>query len=224
MSKMRIVMIGGNKTVYFLARQFVQRGDHVTIINRDKMRARELAEHTRATVVLGEGTSVRRLEEAGARRADVLLALTSHDHDNLIGCQLAQQLYGVPRTMALVNDPENEEIFRSLGITVVFSATRIIAQMIDQLAHHDDIMTLLPIAQGRLSVADVRLHENSPAIGKNLIELELTDGSLIAAIIRGEEMIVPRGTTRLLVEDHLILISQPEHQDQDIHTLCGESI
>ncbi len=222
MSKMRILMIGGSKTVYFLARQFVQRGDHVTIINRDMNRAKELAQHTKATVVFGEGSDVRRLEEAGARRADVLLALTGHDQDNLITCQLAQQIYGVPRTMALVNDPDNEEMFRALGITVVFSATRIIAQMIDQLAHHDDITTLLPIAQGRLNVTDVRLHEDSPAIGKNLIELELTEGSLIVAIIRGDEMIVPRGTTRLLVEDHLILISQPEDQDKNLVMLCGE--
>jgi trk system potassium uptake protein len=220
--KMRIMMIGGSKTIYFLARQFVERGDHVTIINRDRQRCKELAQQTKATVVFGEGSNVDRLEEAGARRADLLLALTTHDQDNLIACQIAQKIYGVPRTLALVNDPENEALFQQLGITVVFSATRIIGQMIDQFAHFDDITTLLPIAQGRINVTDVRLDANSPAIGKSLQELELTSGSLIAAIIRGEDMIVPRGATRLLIDDHLILISQPDHQEQDLVTLCGE--
>jgi trk system potassium uptake protein TrkA len=221
---MRIIMIGGSKTVYFLARQFVQRGDHVTIINRDMGRCTELAEQTKATVVYGEGSDVTRLDDAGARRADILLALTSHDQDNLIACQLAHKIYGVPRTLAIVNDPENEATFQELGITVVFSATRIIAQMIDQFAHFDDITTLMPIAQGRITVTDIRLDSSSPAIGKSLQELELTEGSLVAAILRNEKTIIPRGYTRLLVNDHLILISQPEHHEQDLVTLCGESV
>lgn len=220
--KMRILMVGGDKTVYFLARQFVAKGNHVTIINRDPLRSKELAEHTKATVVFGEGSDVNRLEEAGARRADVMLALTSHDQDNLITCQIAQKLFGVPRTLALVNDPENEAVFRKLGISVAFSATRIISSLIEQQASFDDITALMPIAEGRINVTDVRLDEDSPAIGKNLIELELTEGSLIACIIRGDDVLVPRGATTLEVNDHLILISHPEHEEQDLITLCGE--
>lgn len=218
---MRIIMIGGDKTVYFLARQFVEKGSHVTIINRDANRARELAQQTQALVVLGDGSDVNRLEEAGARRADVVMALTSHDQDNLIACQIAQKMFAVPRTLALVNDPENEEIFRKLGISVAFSATRIIASLIEQQASFDDITTLMPIAEGRINVTDVRLDQDSPAVGKTLLELELTEGSLIAAIIRGEDVLVPRGATRLQDRDHLILISHPEHEEQDLVTLCG---
>ncbi len=218
---MRIIMVGGDKTVYFLARQFVDKGHHVTIINREDTRARELAQQTQALVVLGDGSDVQRLEEAGARRADVVMALTSHDQDNLISCQIAQKMFAVPRTLALVNDPENEDIFRKLGITVAFSATRIIASLIEQQATFDDITALMPIAEGRINVTDVRLDPESPAIGKTLIELELTEGSLIAAIIRNDDVLVPRGATRLQAHDHLILISHPEHEEQDLVTLCG---
>ena len=218
---MRIIMIGGDKTVYFLARQFIEKGSHVTIINRDPNRARELAQQTQALVVLGDGSDVQRLEEAGARRADVVMALTSHDQDNLISCQIAQKMFAVPRTLALVNDPENEDIFRKLGITVAFSATRIIASLIEQQATFDDITTLMPIAEGRINVTDVRLDQYSPAVGKTLLELELSDGSLIAAIIRGEDVLVPRGGTRLQDRDHLILISHPEQEAEDLITLCG---
>lgn len=220
---MRIIIVGGDKTVYFLARQMVAKHYHVTIINRDLARCKELAEQTKATVVFGEGSSPERLEEAGARRADAVLALTSHDQDNLIVCQIAQKRFGVPHTLALVNDPDNETVFHKLGIKAAFSATRIISTMIEQRAHFDDITALMPIAQGRINVADVRLKEDSPAIGKTLQELELTEGSLIASIIRNDEMIVPRGSTRLEAEDHLILLSHPEHQEQDLITLLGEA-
>ena len=218
---MRIVIIGGSKTVYHLTRQLVERGNHVTIINRESTRSRELSQMTRATVVYGEGTDASRLEEAGARRADVVLALTSHDQDNLIACQLAQKLYGVPRSLALVNDPENEEVFTKLGVQIAFSATRVIASLIEQQASFEDITSLMPVADGRINITDVRLDVNSPAVGKSLIELELSGGTLIAAILRDDEVLVPRGQTRLMVDDHLILISQPETQERDLRTICG---
>jgi trk system potassium uptake protein len=218
---MRIIMIGGDETVYFLARQFVRKHFHVTIINRDPARAKELAERTKATVVLGDGTFVNRLEEAGAHQADAVLAMTAHDQDNLIACQIAGKLFGVPRTMALVNDPDNEVVFQRLGVTLAFSKTRIIASLIDQQTDFEDITALMPLARGRLNVTDVRLDAHSPAVGKTLLELELTEGSLIAAIIRDDEVVVPRGPTRLMADDHLILISHPEQQKVDLKVLCG---
>ena len=218
---MRVIIIGGNQTVYFLARQFVRRRYHVTIINRDPVRSRLLAQQTKATVVLGDGTHVQILEEAGARQADVLLALTSHDQDNLIACQIAQRLFDMPRTIAQVNDPDNEDVFRQLGVTHPFSATRIIGSILDQETDFEDITTLMPLAQGRINVADVRLHEDSPAVGKTLTELELSGNSLIACIIRDDEVIVPRGSTRLQADDHLVLVSHPEHQKRDLDLLCG---
>lgn len=218
---MRVIIIGGSKTVYFLTRQFMRRNYHVTILNRDPSLCRMMAQDTKATVVIGDGTDVNRLEEAGARQADVFLALTNHDQDNLIACQLAKNLFGVPRTIALVNDPDNEEIFLLLGVTVAFSATRLIGSILDQETNFDSITAYLPLAEGRVGVTDVELTEGAPAIGKTLIELELTDKALIACIIRDDEFIVPRGSTRLQINDHLLLISHPEDLKQNIETLCG---
>jgi len=217
---MRLILIGGNQTVYFLARQFVRRHYHVTIINRDPLRSCALAQQTKATVVLGDGTDVRFLEEAGAREADVLLALTKHDQDNLIACQIAQRLFGIPRTIALVNDPDNEDIFKQLGVTVAFSATRIIGSILDQEANFEEITGLISLAHGRINMWDVRLHAGSPAIGKTVMELNLSDNSLIACIVRNEDVIVPKGSTRLEENDHLVLISHPENQKHDLDRLC----
>ena len=218
---MRLIIIGHSQTVYYLARQFVRRKYHVTVISSDEQRSREIAEHTKATVILGDGTDIQRLEESGARQADVLLALTQHDQDNLIACQIAQEIFQIPRTIALVNDPDNEPIFQELGVSVAFSATRILGAILDQEAGFEDVMDLMPIAQGRVNITEVRIPEDSPALGKSLIDLELTEQSLIACIIRNNQMIIPRGNTELQANDHLILISQPANQEHDLKILCG---
>ncbi len=217
---MRMILIGGNNTVYFLARQFVE-NHHVTIINRDPERSKELAHKTKATVILGDGTDIARLEEAGARRADVLLALAGHDADNLIACQIAKQMYGVPRVMALVNDPQNEDVFRRLGVDEVFSITRVLTKIIEQQTVFEEITELMPLASGKINITDIRLNPGAPAVGQTLSELQLTENSLIAAIIRNDHLVVPRGNTRLEVNDHLVVITDPEGSRPDIQLLCG---
>lgn len=218
---MRIILVGGDKIVYFLARQFVQRNYHVTIINRDVARGRELAERTKATVVLGDGTDASRLEEAGARQADVVLSLTAHDPDNLVICQIASRRFGVPRTIALVNDPDNEDIFQRLGVTVAFSASRIIGSLIEQETDFDNITTLMPLARGRINITDVRIDADSPSVGKTLTELNLNEDSLIACILRDNDVIVPRGGVTIQAHDHLILIVHPHNELHDLQVLCG---
>lgn len=137
---MRIILIGGNKTTYFLARTFSSKGYHLAIINKDPAEAKWLSEQVKALVILGDGSDPAILEQAGARRADVVISLTPQDEDNLIACQIARQMYGVPRTMALVNDPDNEAIFAQLGVTTTFSATRMIAALIERQTGLEDVI------------------------------------------------------------------------------------
>jgi len=219
---MRIILIGGDETVYFLARQLKQKGHHITIINRDAQHCQLLFKQTDAMVIHGDGSDKATLEEAGARKADVVLALTPYDQDNLVACQIAQKIYGVPRTIALVNDPENEEIFQKLGVSQAFSSTRVIASLIEQQAHFEDIKRLMPIGEGKIQITDVKLDRDSPAIGKPLMDLGLSAGTLIACIIRGEEVIVPRGSNQLQVDDHVLIISQPGSEEDDLLLLVGE--
>ena len=99
---MRCILVGGGKTAYFLARDFISKGYHVTLVVRNGGEATSLSRRVRATVLHGDGSDPELLEEAGARRADVLLALTPHDEDNLVACQLAQRMFGVPRTISVL--------------------------------------------------------------------------------------------------------------------------
>lgn len=135
---MELILIGGGKTAYFLARQLSNKSHRLILISSDPVEARWLSEQlTTALVILGDGTDPEVLAEAGAARADVVVALTPHDQDNLVTCQLARQMYSVPWTIALANDPDNEAIFAQLGISATFSVPHLIATLIEQRAGPD---------------------------------------------------------------------------------------
>lgn len=219
---MRVIIVGGGKTVYFLAKQFAAKGYHTSIINRNEHDAQRLSRHLEATVIRGDGSEPAVLESAGARQTDVVLAMTPHDQDNLITCQLAQRMYGVPRTIALVNDPESEPIFRQLGVTIAFSATQIIATLIEEQADFDEVINLIPAAGGRVNVTEVTLPDDAPAVGMQLRELRIPQNALIATIIRDEEVIIPGGASRLETDDRLIIITQPETYADTIRALTGD--
>ena len=127
---MRIILIGDGNLIYFLGKKFVAEKHQLTIINSNLTEAKNFAHQIKATVILGDGTDPGILKEADIARADIVLALTHHDEDNLVACQIAQQHYGVSRTIALVNDPANQQFFEEMGISVAFSATQIIANLI----------------------------------------------------------------------------------------------
>ena len=217
---MNILMVGGGKAVYFLCRTFLSKGYRVTIVNRDKEECTLLARRLKSTIVHGDGSDPEVLEDAGANTADALLAVTPNDQDNLVICQLADLRFGVPRTLALVNDPENEEVFRGLGIAAV-STTRIVTGLIEQRTGFDEIINLMPIDEGRVNLTEIILKENSPVIGRALREIELPDDSLVAYILRKGRPVVPRGPTVLQEQDRLIVISVPENYGRVLKVLTG---
>jgi len=219
---MKIILIGGGKTVYFLAKQFIAEGQSVTIINRDPEESQAMSHELDATILLGDGSDPEMLEQAGTGSADVLLSMTSRDHVNLVACQVANEKFDVARTIALVNNPENEEIFRKLGVSLIFSATRIITSLLEQETDFMAITNLMAVAQGKVNVSEVRLPENALVSGKSLQELKLPAGFLLATIIRNGEVLVPSGSTILQAHDQLILIGQAENYRDALRILTGE--
>ncbi|MDJ0593865.1 MAG: NAD-binding protein [Pleurocapsa sp. MO_226.B13] len=219
---MKIILIGGSKLAYFLAKQFASKNYYTTIINDNYDEAKTLSRSLKATVIYGQGSNPALLAQAGAFQADVVLSLTTHDEDNLIACQIAQKEYGVPRTIALVNDPQNQPIFEKLGVTVAFSATQIIASLIEQQTTSGDIQNLLPIAEGKVNVTEIALENDNPVVGKTIDEIQLPNGTLIATILRQGEVIVPNGENSLQALDRLIVIGQPESYGQLMRLLCNE--
>lgn len=217
----KILIVGGGKLTYFLSRTLISKGYKVSIINRDMEECTWLAQRLKAVVVYGDGSDPQILEEAGAYNADAVLAITPNDQDNLIICQLAELRFHVSRTLAFVNDPDNEEAFRQLGITA-FSTTRILSSLIEQRAGFEDIINLIPIGEGKINVTEVELKDTSSVIGRMLRDIALPESSLIASILRAGQPVVPRGGTILEARDRLIVITLPENHGQVIRILTGD--
>ncbi|HRX84382.1 MAG TPA: TrkA family potassium uptake protein [Phycisphaerae bacterium] len=218
---MKIIIVGGGKTLYFLCRNFAAKGHDVVVINRDAAECIELARQLRATVVQGDGSDAAILKEAGAMGADALLAITPHDQDNLVICQLATLQFEVPRAVALANDPDNAAIFDRLGIAS-FSTTHIVSSLIEQRAALEQITNLLPLGEGRVNVTEIQLDAQSPVAGKALKEIQLPENALIAVVIRDGEPIVPRGGNTLLAGDRVVLITLRENHGPVLKTFTGE--
>jgi len=221
---MNTLIIGGGKIVYFLARAFFSKGYNVTIINRKKEECSWLARQLKATVVFGNATDPQVLKEAQASSMDAVLAITPNDEDNLIICQMAKLNFGVQKTLALVNDPDNEQVFQELGVTTAFSTTRMISGLIEQRTGLEEIVSLFSVAEGKVNVTEVALTKNSPVLGKSLMEINLPTNCLIACILRDGTPVIPRGGTTLCAGDRLVLITLPENHGPVLKMLTGSNI
>ena len=217
---MKVLIVGAGKTLFFLCRNFTAKGYEVVIINRDRDECVQLTRQLTATVVWGDGSDSTILKEAGAMGAQVVLAITPNDQDNLIICQLASIQFGVPRAIALANDPENVEIFEKLGVSS-FSTTHIIGSLIEQRASLEQIINLLPVGEGRVNVTEIILEVNSPVAGKLLKDIVLPENALVAVVMRDKQPIVPRGATQLLADDQVVLITLPENHGTVLKAFTG---
>lgn len=219
---MRLLFVGGGNLAYYVARAALAKAHHVTLIVRDGAEAELLAQRTGALVVRGDGTLPDVQEDAGARRTDVLVALSPHDPDNLVSCQVAQRWFGVPRTVALVNDPDNRRLFEALGVKSVVSAAEILGGLIEHETGLAGILGALPLARGEASLMDVSLPEEAPAVGVALVDLPLPEDALVAGVIRGGRLLIPRGGLELKAGDELLLLSREDCADRALAALLGE--
>jgi len=220
---MRIIIVGNSKEVYHLSRLFISKGYSITIINRKKEECVWLSRHLKALVILGDGSDPQILEEVEASKADAILAITSNDQDNLAICQLGSLRFNVPRTLALVNDPDNESIFKKLGITAI-STTRILSSLIEQSTDFEEITNLTPVGEGKINVTEITLSKTSSVIGRSLQEINLPESSLIASILRGDKVIIPRGGTVLEKGDRLVVITLPDNHGLVLKKLSDSSV
>jgi len=218
---MKVLIVGGGSTLYFLSRNFTSKGYEVVIINRNEKECVQLARQLSATVVCGDGSDAGILKEAGAMGADAVLAITPNDQDNLVICQLASLKFGVPRSVALANDPDNAEVFEKLGVSA-FSTTHIVSSLIEQRASLEQITNMLPVGEGRVNVTEILIDANSPVTGKLMKEIDLPENALVAIVIRDNKPIVPRGASDLMAGDRLILITLPENHGRVLKAFTGE--
>lgn len=219
---MYIVIVGGGKIGYFLARRLRANQHTVILIEKDQNVVQDIAQQLDIVVICGDGCEPAVLEQAGIERAEVVVALTGNDAENFIICQMAKERFKVSRTIARVNDPENERAFNELGIDVPVGVTVILGKIIEEEASFTDFVDLFSFKRGKLSLIRVDLPESSPIINKKLQELQLPPNSVLVSIMRGDEIIVPKGDTVLRPLDDVIALTFIEHKQQLLNYLIGE--
>lgn len=218
---MHLVIIGGGRIGIFLAKRLLQQRHSVVIIEKEPEMAQEIARDIEAIVLCGDGCEPAILEQAGIERADVIAAITGNDEDNFVACQVAKEQFKVKRTIARVNDPENERAFNELGIDVAIGATVILGKIIEEEASFSDFVELLSFKRGKLALIRIDLPEESPVINKPLQELQLPPSSVLVCIVRADEVIVPKGDTVLKPLDDVVALTLIENKQQLLNYLIG---
>ncbi|MFH1259862.1 MAG: NAD-binding protein [Elusimicrobiota bacterium] len=209
---MYIVIVGAGKVGYNLAKLLLKGEHEVSVIEKSKERYSTVVDDLGEAVIYGDGVESTVLKEAGANRADVLVAVTGDDEDNLVICQMAKVMFLVPRTIARINDPENEDIFTGLGIDATVSSTMIINSLIEQKVDATLIMPLLTLNGGNIEVVQAEMSGSSALANKLVSQIKLPPDCILIAVLRANEIIIPRGDTLLKANDVIISLVKKENE------------
>ena len=216
---MKVVIVGGGKVGHHLARVLRRERKPVVVIELDQERAEEVANETGALVIHGDGTDVRILQEADLEHATRLVAVTGSDEDNLVACQLARTAFDCPEVLARVNDPRNERTFTALNVPLV-SVTSHLVQLLGQKIDLGELNRIATLGDGAVLIVEVEVPENRSPVA--VAALGLPEPTLLAAIRRGKEVIIPDGTSQIVPGDRVVAVTQAESEELTRSVLRGE--
>jgi len=216
-----IIIAGGGKVGVNLARELYESGHEVAVIESDSARAAALSNKLDCPVFIGDSSTHDVLESADAQRARVFVAATGSDQDNLIACQVAKKVFGVPKTIARASNPKNEDVMARLGVDSTVSSTAIIQQVIERELPTVRIKTLLSLQDGAFQILEYPIDANSPAAGHFLRDVELPLESNLILILRGNTTVVPRGETQVNEGDIIVALVNTDQEAQLRTALLG---
>lgn len=218
---MYIIVVGGGNVGYGLALELQQMPDHeVTIVELNAARAAQLRAELGEMVVHGDGSEIAFLEQVGAARADLLIAVSADDGANLITCQVAKHWFKVPRTISRVNDPRNAALFLRLGVDSIISAAGAVLAQIEATLPEHTMIPLMALEGSGLHIVDMRVQARSPAVGRPLRDLHFPPGVLIAIVVRANAAQVPDGSTVLQPGDEVIAVI-PQELDGEVRAMIS---
>jgi trk system potassium uptake protein TrkA len=211
---MYIMIVGGGKVGYYLAKQLVEDGHEVLIIEKDAARCEQISGELGDIVVHGDGCEGTTLEAAGTGRADLFIAVTGDDEDNLVACQVAKSKFDVPHTVARINNPKNETIFKNLGIDTTVSSTAVILAHIEQELPSHPLIPLMTLRGGGLEIVEVKIPPDSGVVGKRIKDLLIPQQSLIILTIDEDGAPrIPSSDTVVHAGDEVVAVTRRETED-----------
>lgn len=218
---MYVIIVGGGKVGYYLAKELVEASHEALVIERDPAKIGETSESLGEIVMRGDGCEAAIQEKAGAGRADLFLAVTGGDEVNLVACQVARHVFNVPRTVARINNPKNEHIFRKLGIDLTVSATSAIMSHIEQELPTHPLISLLKLRHG-FEIVEVRIPDGAAVVDKLIRDVILPNQSIIWGIVDTDgNPKTPTAETVLHAGDEVVAVTLQESEEALRTALTG---
>ncbi len=213
---MYIIVVGAGKVGYYLAKELLEapEGHEVLVIEQDAAKCERVTQELGDIALRGDGCEAATMEKAGFGRADMVIAVTGDDEDNLVVCQVAKAKFSVPRTVARINNPKNESIFKRLGIDTTVSATAAILAQIEQELPTHPLIHLLQLKGGGLEIVEVKVPKSASVVGQRVGALLLPQQSLITLIVDADGTPrVPSSDTVIRAEDQVVAVTRTESGD-----------
>lgn len=217
---MFVIIVGGGKTGSYLAELLLAGGHQVRVIDQRSEVIEKLAAELPADVIVrGDGADPQVLLNVGIRTAQVVAAVTGDDENNLVVATLARSEFGVRRVIARINNPKNAWLFTpDMGVDVAINQSDLMAKLIVEEMSLGDMMTLVKLRKGEVSIVEEKIEPGAPAAGQAIKNVPLPSGCTLAAVIRKGEVITPRGDTLLQPNDEVVAVIRTE-QEADLHRL-----
>jgi trk system potassium uptake protein TrkA len=204
-----VIIAGAGKVGRNLARELLSKEHEVTLIESYRPRYLVVEEEFEHAVQYGDATELWVLERAGIQRADLVIAVTGDDEDNILVCQVAKEKYLCERIIARVNNPRNHDHFRLLGIQPAVSATDLILRLIEHEVPRYGLVHLLALEEERLEIIELEVTPGAPVAGEKVSDIALPEGSLIISVLRGGAGFVPKADTVIEEGDEVLLVLDP---------------
>lgn len=220
---MKVVVVGSGKVGYQVARQCVSWGYEVALIENDWEKVEKIKKELRLPVIYGDGTRAHFLKKAGAENADIVVAVTDDDQDNLVICQLAERQFKAKRTLALVNTPGNEKLFCWLGVNQVIGPASLILGQIREEKDMDETAAMWMQDIKDLKMIQYQLGPEAPVLGRMIKDIPFPNECILVTVVRGNTAIVPCGKTVLEEGDYVFALTNPKVQDELEHILTGKN-
>jgi trk system potassium uptake protein TrkA len=208
-----IIVVGAGKVGWNLARELLEKDHEVTLIENDRRRYTTVEQELEHNVSYGDASELWVLERAGIQRADLVIAVTGDDEDNMLICQVAKEKYLVSRIVARVNNPRNLQHFKLLGIQPAVSATDLILRLIEHEVPSYGLVHLLDLPAERLEIIEVEVTPGAPAAGVAVADLGMPEGSLVISVLRGGSGFVPKADSVIEEGDEVLLVLDPGLED-----------
>jgi trk system potassium uptake protein len=206
---MYAIIVGAGKVGRNLARELIDKGHEVTLIESSRPRYLAIEEEFEHAAQYGDATELWVLDRAGVQRADLVIAVTGDDEDNMLVCQVAKEKYLCDRIIARVNNPRNLEHFKLLGIQPAVSATDLILRLIEHEVPRYGLVHLLALEEERLEIIELEVNPGAPAVGETVAAIDLPEGSLIISVLRDGSGFVPKADTVIEAGDEVLLVLDP---------------